>query len=190
MFTKERWLMMTKIAEIKEQITIPDNVEVKIENNMITIKGEKGELSRFFSHPKLSMQLNGKIVEISSKNVRRKEKALIGTWVAHIKNMIAGVNQGFEYKMKTVFSHFPIKTSVEGDKFIIQNFLGERSPRTANILEGVTVEVNGEDVTVNGMDKEKVGQTVANIERAGKVKKRDIRVFQDGVYRISKGGRQ
>ena len=55
--------------------------------------------------------------------------------------------------------------------------------------EGVTVEAKGEDVTVQGIDKEKVGQTVANIERATKVKKRDIRVFQDGVYRISKGGR-
>ncbi len=90
--------------------------------------------------------------------------------------------------MKTVFAHFPIKTSVEGDAFIIQNFLGERSPRTAKILEGVTVEAKGENVTVSGIDKEKVGQTTANIERATKVKKRDIRVFQEGVYIISKRG--
>ena len=92
--------------------------------------------------------------------------------------------------MKTVFSHFPIKTMVEGNKFIIQNFLGERSPRSAKILNGVKVDIKGEDVSVTGIDKEKVGQTVANIERATKVKNRDIRVFQDGVYRISKGGRQ
>jgi len=181
---------MVKITEIKEQITIPENVEVKMENKMLTIKGEKGELSKIFSHPKINIKLNGKKIEIESKYIRRKEKALIGTWVAHAKNMITGVTQGFEYKMKTVFSHFPIKTSVEDNEFIIQNFLGERSPRKAKILEGVTVEVKGDDITVNGPDKEKVGQTVANIERAGAVKKRDIRVFQDGVYRISKGGRQ
>jgi len=181
---------MVKLAEIKEQITVPENVEVKMENNTIIIKGEKGELKRIFSHPKIIMKLNGKTVEIQSKNIRRKEKALIGTWVAHVKNMITGVTDGFEYKMKTVFSHFPIKTSVEGNEFVIQNFLGERAPRKAKILEGVNVEVKGEDITVNGPDKEKVGQTVANIERAGEVKKRDIRVFQDGVYRISKGGRQ
>jgi large subunit ribosomal protein L6 len=90
--------------------------------------------------------------------------------------------------MKTVFSHFPIKTSVEDNKFVIQNFLGERAPRNAVILDGVNVEVKGEDVTVSGIDREKVGQTVANIERATSVKRRDIRVFQDGVYRISKGG--
>ena len=180
---------MAVIAELKEQIKIPDGVSATLDNNIITIKGEKGEISRTFSHPKINIKINENIIDINSKNVRRKEKALIGTFIAHINNMIKGVSQGFEYKMKTVFSHFPIKTSVEGNEFVIQNFLGERSARKARILDGVTVEVNGEDVTVQGFDKERVGQTVANIERATLVKKRDIRVFQDGVYRISKGGR-
>jgi len=175
------------IPEVKKQITVPDGVTASFENNVLTIKGEKGELSRTFIHPKIEMKVNGNIVEINSKKVRRKEKALIGTFVAHIKNMIKGVTEGFEYKMKTVFSHFPIKTSVEGNEFVVQNFLGERSARKAKILDGVTIETKGEDVTVQGIDKEKVGQTVANIERATLVKKRDIRVFQDGVYRISKG---
>jgi large subunit ribosomal protein L6 len=52
------------------------------------------------------------------------------------------------------------------------------------------VEIKSENITVTGIDREKVGQTVANIERATKIRKRDIRVFQDGVYRTSKGGRQ
>ena len=177
-----------KIAEVKEQITISEGVTASIDNGTLTIKGEKGELTRVFSHPKINLIVNSNVVEITSKNVRRKDKALIGTFVAHINNMIKGVTDGFEYKMKTVFSHFPIKTLVEGNEFVIQNFLGERAPRKAKILEGVTVEAKGENVTVTGIDKEKVGQTVANIERATKVKKRDIRVFQDGVYRISKGG--
>ena len=180
---------MAVIPDLKEKITISEGVNATLEGNVITIKGEKGELTRTFSHPKINIQINGNIIEIHSKNVRRKEKALIGTFVAHINNMIRGVTEGFEYKMKTVFSHFPIKTSVEGNEFVIQNFLGERSARRAVILDGVTVEVKGEDVTVQGSDKEKVGQTAANIERATQVKKRDIRVFQDGVYRISKGGR-
>ncbi len=178
------------IAEVNEKITLPEGVTAKFENDTLTIKGEKGENSRVFFHPKISIQLNGNLVEVHSKNVRRKDKALIGTFVAHINNMKKGVTQGFEYKMKTVFSHFPIKTMVEGNEFIIQNFLGERSPRRAKILTGVNVNINAENITVTGIDREKVGQTVANIERATKVKNRDIRVFQDGVYRISKGGRQ
>jgi len=180
---------MAKISELKEKISIPDGVTVNIENENIIVKGEKGELTRFFSHPKIKITVNGNIIEISSYDVLKKEKALIGTYIAHIKNMIKGVTNGFEYKMKTVFSHFPIKTSVEKNQFIIQNFLGERSARRAKIIDGVEVEAKGENITVTGIDKEKVGQTVANIERATRVKNRDIRVFQDGVYRISKGGR-
>jgi len=178
-----------KISEVNDQITLPDGVSATFENNQLTIKGEKGEISRVFSHPKINISLEKNVISIKSKNVRRKEKALIGTFNAHIKNMIKGVAEGFTYQMKTVFSHFPIKTSVEGQEFIIQNFLGERSARKAKILEGVNVEAKGEDVTVTGIDKEKVGQTVANIERATRVKRRDVRVFQDGVYRTSKGGR-
>jgi len=175
---------MAKIKEFKEQITLPDGVTATLENNKLTIKGEKGELSRVFSHPKILIKLNGDIIEIQSNNVRRKENAIIGTFLAHIKNMTRGVTEGFEYNMKTVFSHFPIKTSVEGEFFVIQNFLGERAPRKAKILEGVTVEAKGEDTIVKGIDKEKVGQTVANIERATRVKNRDVRVFQDGVYLV------
>jgi large subunit ribosomal protein L6 len=180
---------MAKISEIKEQINIPEGVTVSIENGILTIKGEKGELSRTFSHPKISLKINGNIIDIHGKFIRRKGRALVGTFIAHINNMIKGVTEGFEYKMKTVFSHFPIKTSVDDNDFIIQNFLGERSARRAKILNGVQVEVKGDDITVQGIDKEKVGQTVANIERATMVKKRDVRVFQDGVYRTSKGGR-
>ncbi len=178
---------MAKIFDIKEEITIPNGVEVTLDNDTITVKGEKGTLSRTFSHPKIDIKVKDGVVEIHCKNPRKKQKALTGTFVAHINNMIKGVTKEFEYKMKTVFSHFPIKTSVEGNEFVIQNFLGERAPRRAKILDGITVEANGDDITIRGIDKEKVGQTTANIERATIVRNRDIRVFQDGIYRTSKG---
>ena len=179
----------TQKNEIKEKVTIPDGLHFTLENNVLTIKGEKGQLSRDFTHPQIELKLNGRDIEITSKSTRRKEKALVGTIAAHMRNMIKGVTEGFEYKMKTVFSHFPIKTSVDGNEFVIQNFLGERSARRAKILDGVNIEIKGEDITVRGIDKEKVGQTVANIERATLVKNRDVRVFQDGIYKIVKGAR-
>ena len=179
---------MTKVTEMKEEIKIPNGVEISIENKTVHIKGEKGTISKILSHPNISLKVKDNVVEISCSNSpKRKERALIGTFVAHINNMLKGVTEGFEYKMKTVYSHFPIKTSVEGNEFVIQNFLGERAPRKAKILENVTVEVKGDDVTLTGIDKDLIGQTAANIGRATRVKKRDVRVFQDGVYIISKG---
>ncbi len=179
----------TKKTEIKEKVTIPDNLQFTLENNVLTMKGEKGQLSKTFANPHITLNTNGRVIEITSKSVRKKEKALVGTMAAHMKNMINGTSKGFEYKMKTVFSHFPIKTSVDGNDFIIQNFLGERSARRAKILDGVNVEIKAEEVIVRGVDRDKVGQTVANIERATKVKNRDIRIFQDGIYKIIKGAR-
>lgn len=180
--------MMTKIAEIKEEISIPEKINASIDQNVLTIKGEKGSISRKFSHPKIDVTITNNRITVYCKQPMRKQKALVGTFIAHIKNMIKGVTKEFEYRMKTVYSHFPIKTSVEGENFVIQNFLGERSPRKAEITPGVSVDINGDEITVKGIDKEKVGQTVANIERISKVKRRDVRVFQDGIYRVSKGG--
>ena len=79
-----------KIEEMNEQIEIPEGVTATYENDIMTIKGEKGELTRTFSHPKVNIKVDKNNIELKSTNVRRKEKALFGTYVAHIKNMIHG----------------------------------------------------------------------------------------------------
>ena len=182
-------IKMPVAAEAREEIGIPDDVKIKYDSvtKNLQVTGPLGALSRTFSHPKINLDQKGKKIKIYCNLPRKKELALFGTWLAHIKNMIKGVSEGFEYKMKTVYSHFPVKTIIEGDEVVIQNFLGERSARRAKILKGITIEINGDDLIIRGIDKEKVGQTVANIERATAVKYRDTRVFQDGIYRISKG---
>ncbi|HIG99377.1 MAG TPA: 50S ribosomal protein L6, partial [Thermoplasmata archaeon] len=158
---------MAKTAEIKEGIKIPDGVQITVEGKTVSVKGQKGSISKLLSHPKIDLAVNGNMVQIScSQSPHRKEKALIGTYKAHVRNMVKGVTLGYECTMKTVFSHFPIKTSVDGNHLVIQNFLGERFARKAEILENVKVEVKGDIITLTGIDKEKIGQTAANIERA------------------------
>ena len=132
---------------------------------------------------------NGKIT-LTGKKIRRKEKALIGTWRAHLNNMAQGVSSGFLYEMKIVFAHFPMKVAVKGNVVAIDNFLGEKVTRNANICGDVKVIAKGDKVTVEGNNVEDVGQTAANLERATVVKGRDIRVFQDGIYVVSKGAAQ
>jgi large subunit ribosomal protein L6 len=68
----------------------------------------------------------------------------------------------------------------------IHNFYGEKVPRKAKILEGVDVDLQKDQVIVSGIDKESVGQTASNIQNATKVKGRDTRIFQDGIYVVSK----
>lgn len=112
---------------------------------------------------------------------------MAGTWKAHLNNMIKGVTDGFTYNLKAFYSHFPMTMSVKGNKLVVNNYFGERVPRTANILPGVDVKVQKKvEVVVSGIDKEAVGQTAANIERCTTVKNRDRRVFQDGIYLLEK----
>ncbi len=170
-------------------LEIPDGIDVKYENNILEVKGEKGTLIRKFFHPRIviSIEDNKINIEYKDKKLRRKDKAIMHTWRAHIRNMFKGVTKGYKYKLKIYYSHFPMTVKVEGDKVVISNFLGEKGNRYAKILDGVKVEVKGDEVIVSGIDKEKVGQTAANIELATKNKSgRDPRKFADGIYIIYK----
>jgi large subunit ribosomal protein L6 len=96
--------------------------------------------------------------------------------------MITGVQKGFSYKLKIVFSHFPISVKVQDKTVMIENFTGERRARRVKVIGDVKVKVESEDVIVEGINLENVSQTAAKIEQATKVKKKDPRVFLDGIY--------
>lgn len=173
---------MTLSGILEERVAIPKGVTVTINGSIVEVKGSKGKLSRDFYNPKTKVTLDGDELVVSCEMPRVKDKAMIGTFASHLNNMIEGVTVGFEYHMKIVFSHFPIKTAVKGDKFVIDNFLGERAPRTAKILGDTKIVVKGNDVVLSGTNVEAVGQTAANIEYATKIWGYDPRVFQDGIY--------
>lgn len=178
---------MPTAAEIKEELKIPEKVKVEAKDRIVTITGSKGSLKREFKHPSVKLEKKENTIIITSKSPRRKEKAVVGTWVAHLNNMFKGVTTGFEYKMKIVYAHFPIKASVKGNVVVIENFLGERTPRKAKIVGGTKVKIVENQVVIDGTDVEEVGQTMANIEHTTKIKGFDSRIFQDGIYLISRG---
>ncbi len=163
-------------------VNIPSGVEVKIDGNTISVKGPKGEVRKSLNAPDMKIKQEEGKITLKSANERKRNISVTGTWDAHIRNMITGVTKGWEIRMKALYSHFPIKLSVEGSSVIIGNYLGERGNREASIMEGSAVKVEKEGLTVTGVDKESVGQTAANIELASRVRGRDRRVFQDGVY--------
>lgn len=171
-----------RVLEVLKSIEIPKNVDVNVEGRVVTVKGEKGVLTRNFSHAPISIKREGDVIKVQANNSRKREAALVGTLCSHIQNMINGVKNGFTYKLKIVFSHFPISVKVKEKKVLIENFTGERSVRTAKIMNDTKVTVKEDDVIVQGTNIEDVSQTAANIQQATKIKKKDPRVFLDGIY--------
>lgn len=175
-------------AEVTETIHVPSGVTVTITGSTVKVKGKSGELAREFQSPMIQLKKEGNDVLVHADLPRKKTRALVGTWSAHIRNMVKGVQEPYEYKLKVCYSHFPIKIKVQGETVVIENFLGERTPRKARIMgAGTKVKASGEEVVVTGPDLEAVSQTAANMEQACVIRNFDPRVFQDGIYITSKG---
>jgi large subunit ribosomal protein L6 len=174
-------------AILKEEVLVPPGVEFRLEGNVIEITGPKGKLRKEFGFQGVGLKSEGGKIIVEAGDQKRKTKAAVGTIRSHLQNMFKGVTEGFNYKLRVVYSHFPITVKVERGKVLIQNFLGERHPRSARIVGGAEVEVNGDEIIVRGMDKEEVGQTAINIERATVIRGYDKRVFQDGCYIVERG---
>ena len=105
--------------------------------------------------------------------------------------MVKGVSEGFEYKLTVVYAKFPMTVEVKDNKFIVKNLLGEKVPRTVPLPSDVEVKVEGsKDITVTGIDKEKVGQVAASLEQSTRISHFDRRVIQDGIYIVEKPHRR
>ena len=178
-----------KPDNITENIEIPESVQVKIENPFIIVTGPKGEVKRQLFNPKISLSVRENTINLSAEKPSKKEKTLIGTYKAHIRNMIRGVQEGHVYKLKICSGHFPMSVSTTDKEFTIKNFLGEKVPRTVKIRDNVSLKLEGTDITIKSTNKELAGQQSADIEQLTKISKRDRRIFQDGIYIVSKDGK-
>jgi large subunit ribosomal protein L6 len=174
--------------ELFQEVEIPQGIEANLDGTILTIKGPEGESQREFKIGKLDMEKKDNKIIFGNKKSTKTEKRLMNTLAAHVRNMIKGVQEKFEYKLKICFSHFPMTVEIKENEAIIKNFLGEKIPRKSRIAPGVDVKVDKQIITVTSHDKELAGQVAANFENVTKVGKRDRRVFQDGIFIISKCG--
>jgi len=176
--------------ELYQEIEIPEGVETEINETTLKVRGPEGESERKFSMNNLEFKKENNKIIVGNKKATKKEKKLMNTIASHIKNMIKGVQEKFEYQLKICFSHFPISVEIKDKEAIIKNFLGEKIPRKTKIPEGVEVEVCKDIIKVRSVSKELAGQVAANFETATKIRKRDKRVFQDGIFIINKAGKE
>lgn len=177
-----------KIKKIvyKEEIIIPESVQLDITGSLIKVKGSDSQNERRLIDPKISIKKENNKVLLTSTNYTRKQKRILKTFKAHIKNLIDGAVNPYIYYLKICSGHFPMSVSISNNKIIIKNFYAEKVPREAKILPKVDVKINGDIVTVKSFDKEAAGQTASNIEQACRVTGKDRRVFMDGIYITSK----
>lgn len=157
---------------------LPEGAKAAVDGQKVTVSGPKGSLTMSFTSPDAKIELKNGELEASGT------KEMANTISAHVMNMAVGVTQGYAKKLKILYSHFPISVELKGKEMLIKNFLGEKQPRKAKIMGQTKVEAKGQEVFINGISKDDVGQTVANIKSATKIRNRDSRVFQDGFYLV------
>ncbi len=172
---------------MEKVIEIPKGVKVKLEGFAFEAQGPKGKVSKIFKNEYVTMELKDKNIRIYTKREKKTDIAVVGTWASIVNSAFIGVTKGFIYTMKIVYAHFPVKVTVKGNQVLLDNFLGEKSPRKITLGPETKVTVKGDLVTVEGSDLEETGNAAASIERMSKIKGFDPRVFQDGIYIVRKG---
>src|SRR3989344_7988585 len=177
-------------TKIERTIEIPKGVEVTLKSNFIEVKGPKGETKKRLAEPSVSVKREGNVIILNADKNSKKEKRIINTFVAHIKNLMHGVTEGYEYTLKICSGHFPMTVTTDQKNIVVKNFLGEKVERIAKIALHTKVDIKGDVIVVSGVNKEEVGQTASNIEQSTRITNRDRRIFMDGLWITSKAGRK
>ena len=144
----------------KKPILIPEGVEVKIEGNIVRIKGPKGELSQAI-RPEIKVEIKEDKIIVSPQKETKQTKAFWGLFRALLFNMIEGVTAGFEKKLEIQGIGF--KATVEGEDILLN--VGYSHQVKIKIPPEIKISVEKNIITVSGIDKELVGQIAAKIRR-------------------------
>lgn len=144
----------------KQPISLPEDVDVKIDNHFLIIKGPKGELKRE-TRPEIKIEINKENKEITLSPLRKtkKTKAFWGLERSLLFNMVEGVKKGFEKKLELIGIGF--KAALSGNKLVLN--LGFSHPIEYEIPQGIEIKVEKNIITVSGIDKQLVGQVSAKI---------------------------
>ena len=179
---------MVLVELVERRIAIPEGVQIEIQGRKLKTTGPKGTLEEDFSHLPVQFAKEDQTIRVYAPWAKKREVALVGTALAHVRNMIKGVSAGFTYKLKIVYAHFPVtvKVNEKDRKLTIDNFTGEKTARVARIVGSAKVKLASDEIFVQGISLADVSQTAANIQYATKIPDKDQRVFLDGIYIFEK----
>lgn len=143
----------------KKLITLPQGVELQVENNFVKVTGPKGSLEGQFNN-ELTINIDGDVVTIVRPSESKFHRSIHGTTRALINNMVVGVSEGFKKDLRMVGVGY--RASLQDGKLVI--LAGYSNPVEMEIPEGLTVEVpKNTDITISGIDKQLVGEFSANV---------------------------
>ncbi len=176
--------------EIEEHFLLPEGISAKVEGNSLEFSFNGKKSARMFNPTNMRVTVEGNEVIVRAKSGRKFLLSVVNAFMSHLKNICIGLKSGYEYKLELVYSHFPM-TLTQKEKIIeVANVGGAKKNRLAAVVGDSVVQVKGKEIFVRGSNKEHVGQTAANLEQASKIKGKDKRVFQDGIYIVSKPKRE
>jgi large subunit ribosomal protein L9e len=181
-------------------------VDVVVAARQIKVTGPLGTLERNFKHVSMDISVvsaaslgnveadgspsEGEYIKVDLWFATRKQLACVRTVCSHIENLFIGVTRGFLYKMRFVYSHFPINVNLSGEIVEIRNFLGEKRVRKVTLLPGVSYVRSAtvkDQIELQGIDIANVSLTAAKIQQATNIRHKDLRKFLDGIYVSEKG---
>ena len=153
---------MSRIGRLP--ITVPAGVEVKVDGNVVSVKGAKGELSHTLASP-ITASLEESTLTVARPNDERESRSLHGLTRTLINNMIVGVTEGYKKDLEIVGTGYRVQAKGSDLEFA----LGFSHPVIVNAPDGITFAVEGATkLSVSGINKQQVGEVAANIRKLRK----------------------
>ena len=153
---------MSRIGNRK--LTIPTGVTVEVNDNVLTVKGSKGELSLELNS-NINVEVNDTEITVVRSNELKQTKSMHGTTNALISNMLKGVSEGYSKGLEIIGVGY--RFNLKGNKLVIN--AGYSHPVELDVPTGLTVEqISNNEIVVKGIDKRLVGQFAANIREVRK----------------------
>jgi|ETNmetMinimDraft_21_1059911.scaffolds.fasta_scaffold49438_3 large subunit ribosomal protein L6 len=167
-------------------VELPEGVTMKIDKNKVTLTKSENSLSRKFPTSMLTISQEKNNIKLKGNSHNAKNRAIVGTFNAHINNMLKGLEKPFLYKLRIASVHFPMTAAINNNIFELKNFIGGKKIRKAIIPKDVDITVNGSEIEISSRDIELAGLSANRLEQLTRIVKRDRRVFQDGIFIIEK----
>jgi len=175
-------MSIKQVEKFETTLKIPDGVTVTLDKEMLKVTGPLGKTFKNFKKIPVKIEIKDDKIIIKALGTRKRDYAILNTAKSIVRNLCEGIVEGYTVKMKVVYAHFPVTVKLKDNLVLIENFQGEKAPRTAKIVGDTKITPKGEDVIITGPVLTDVTQTAANIATKTKVKNKDHRVFLDGIY--------